>query len=184
MSLFTYIFFSREIEDKNYVSNSSIYNISYEKADSLGYIPWFVKWNENVTKKEYPSVTLFKRGNNEGFPFVMNFFAYAIIENTSEVFTQRDVDYHKRSFGDKALDAILEDIVTDSINRHQLYHLINDNIKNGESVEIYSQWLDWDMPEVWGPPEHIYELSLKEIFDNRRFSISTEKNDLYIIHKL
>lgn len=50
-------------------------------------------------------------------------------------------------------------------------------------MEIYSQWLDWDAPDIWGPPEHIYELSLKEVFDNRKFYISTEKNDLYTIHK-
>ena len=84
---------------------------------------------------------------------------------------------------DEELFVNLNRIISDYISRHQLYHLINDNIESGESVEIYSQWLDWDAPDIWGPPEHIYELSLKEIFDNRKFYISTEKNDLYIIHK-
>lgn len=184
MSLFSYIFFPRKIYDKNYLSHYTFYGISYEKADSLGLIPWFAQWNEHIlSKTEYLSLTLFDSGGNDGFPFVTNQYSYELIENISEKLDLEHINYLKKNFEDKALDTALDTIVSDSINRHQLYHLINDNIKSGERVEIYSQWLDWDAPDVWGPPEHTYELSLKEVFDNRKFYISTEKNDLYIIHK-
>ena len=184
MSIFTYIFFPREVDDPRYLSNCYIHNISYEKADNMGFTPWFAKWNESIiSENEYLSLTLFKRGGSERFPFVRNFFAYALVEDMSDAFTHGKAEYYKRSFWEKAIDVVLEHITIDCISRHQLYHLINDNIESGESVEIYSQWLDWDAPDIWGPPEHTYELSLKEIFDNRKFYISTEKNDLYIIHK-
>lgn len=184
MSLFSYIFFPRKIYDENYLSHYTFYRIGYEKADSLGLIPWFARWNNHIlSKTKYLSLTLFDCGGNEGFPFVTNPYSYELIENISEKLDLRHINYLKNNFGDKALDIALDTIVSDSINRHQLYHLINNNIKSGECVEIYSQWLDWDTPDTWGPPKHIYDLSLKEVFDNRKFYISNEENDLYIIHK-
>lgn len=75
MSIFTYIFFPREVHDPRYLSNCYIHNMSYEKADNMGFIPWFAKWNESIiSEKEYLSLTLFKRGGSENFPFVRNFF--------------------------------------------------------------------------------------------------------------
>ncbi len=48
--------------------------MSYEKADNMGVIPWFAKWNESIiSEKEYLSLTLFKRGGSESFPFVRDF---------------------------------------------------------------------------------------------------------------
>ena len=35
MSIFTYIFFPREVHDPRYLSNCYIHNISYEKADNM-----------------------------------------------------------------------------------------------------------------------------------------------------
>ena len=65
-----------------------IHNISYEKADNMGFTPWFAKWNESIiSENEYLSLTLFKRGGSERFPFVRNFFAYALVEDMSDAFT-------------------------------------------------------------------------------------------------
>lgn len=123
--------------------------------------------------------------NGNAFPFIKNIYSYELNGNFIEPIDREliDSDLNVIKSSDTVLSINLDRIISDYISRHQLYHLINDNIESGESVEIYSQWLDWDAPDIWGPPEHIYELSLKEIFDNRKFYISTEKNDLYIIHK-
>lgn len=186
MSIFTYIFFPREVDDPRYLSNCYIHNISYEKADNMGFIPWFAQWNEELLfKRKYYSISIlpsdfkFSFANEKVFKYEMrgNFIG-TIDKKRSMSSNLKDLESV-----DEELSVNLNRIISDYISRHQLYHLINDNIESGESVEIYSQWLDWDAPDIWGPPEHIYELSLKEIFDNRKFYISTEKNDLYIIHK-
>ena len=180
MSMFMFIFFPRELSGdcKRRLHLNEVF--TYNSFKKFGVIPWFAQWNEELLfKRKYYSISIlpsdfkFSFANEKVFKYEMRGNFIGTIDK-------------KRSMSssvDEELSINLNRIISDYLSRHQLYHLINDNIKNGESVEIYSQWLDWDMPEVWGPPEHIYELSLKEIFDNRKFYISTEKNDLYIIHK-
>jgi len=73
--------------------------------------------------------------------------------------------------------------IRDIANRNLLYDLINENINSGENVEIYTQWVGMDDPEVWGPPDRTFEIFLEDVLNNRKFYLTTSSNDRYIIHK-
>ena len=186
MSLFSYIFFPRPVNSFNFVNNYTCNRLTYNDLEKVGLIPWFALWyGAPIKKEEYLSLTLQDIEKRGKFPFAKNACSYELFADFIEPIDKRliDSDLEVIKSTDTVVATNLSRIISDNLSRHQLYHLINNNIKSGECVEIYSQWLDWDAPDIWGPPKHTYELSLKEVFDNRKFYISTEENDLYIIHK-
>ena len=185
MSLFMFIFLPRELTDKCQRNLHLNEVFTYDSFKKLDLIPWFAQWNEKfLFKRKYYSISM--QSSDFEFSFASkNVFKYELRGNfigpIDKSLIDSDLEVIKST--DTVVAMNLSRIISDNLSRHQLYHLINDNIKSGECVEIYSQWLDWDAPDIWGPPKHTYELSLKEVFDNRKFFISTEENDLYIIHK-
>ena len=151
-----FIFFPRELSGdcKRRLHLNEVF--TYNSFKKFGVIPWFAQWNEELLfKRKYYSISILPSD-----------FKFSIAN-------EKVFKYEMRGNFIGTID-----------KKRSMSSNLKDLVSVDEELEIYSQCLDLDMPEVWGPPEHIYDLSLKEIFDNRRFSISTEKNDLYIIHKL
>lgn len=114
-------------------------------------MPWFARWHDSpIRNREFLSLTLQEIENGNAFPFIKNIYSYELNGNFIEPINREliDLDLNVIKSSDTVLSINLDRIISDYISRHQLYHLINDNIESGESVEIYSQWLDWDAPDI------------------------------------
>ena len=77
----------------------------------------------------------------------------------------------------------LEVLIKSRLERHQLFTIIDENIKKGEFVEIYNEWLNESWKYTWGPPKETIELSLSDVLSERKFNLSGSEWKKYIIYK-
>ena len=77
----------------------------------------------------------------------------------------------------------LEVLIKSRLERHQLFTIIDENIKKGEFVEIYNEWLNESWKYTWGPPKETIELSLSDILSERKFNLCDCEWKKYIIYK-
>jgi len=171
MSMFYFIIFPRELKD----------------LDKIAYLN-FRTYTKRLLKEDFGGLLLTLRDYNNRFSFIEN--------NSDQHVYELEGDFNeprKREFYKSHLEILktkfevnylyLVTRIQDMAHRNQLYDLINNNINSGEKVEIYSQWIYTDDPEVWGPPDNTYEIYLNDVLNNKKFYITTSSNDRYIIYK-
>lgn len=192
MSLYTFIFFPREINEENFreqVSKNGIYYLT-----DLKRFPYLehemLNRYADILEKEMFSGAYLHRENEEYLKFTGNFqnkFCYELCGDFWR--TKKDFDKFRNQLDDGAFDSdvecasIIEIITTAKIERHQLYTFIDDNINSGEFVEIYDEWLDEEWKDVWGPPLKTVQLTIEDILSVERFNLFREERTKFIVYK-
>ncbi|MDD5945373.1 MAG: hypothetical protein PUD43_06635 [Clostridia bacterium] len=184
MSTFTYIILPREIDDALYKIDDETGYILYDNPASHSLIPWFLKWKtDDFSENDFKPIALDQNITELYFDLTTG-FTYELSGDFEKELDKRYIEHCKKLLGkEKTMDIVSKKILTDNISRHQLYHLIDNNIHSGEKAEIYSLQLGIDAHLNTELPKKIFEIKTVDIFDNNKFYQTTKYNSLYIIKK-
>ena len=188
MSLFSFIFFPRELDENRLheIISDKLYDY-----DSLCKFPFFHqehldefygKMDSGMVGGIYISKEpdlKFKGTFHNKFCYVMSnylYFSPDLIETT-----RKFVNGEIKDFDDSHMD--IEILIKSRLERHQLFTIIDENIKKGEFVEIYNEWLNESWKYTWGPPKETIELSLNDVLSERKFNLCDCEWKKYIIYK-
>ena len=186
MSLFSFIFFPRELDENrlheiisdklyDYDSLNKFHFFHQEHLDGLSDIIGKRMFSGIYISKE-PDLK-FKGTFHNKFYYIMSnylYFSPDLIETTRKFVNGED-------YGNAHIN--LEVLIKSRLERHQLFTIIDENIKKGEFVEIYNEWLNESWKYTWGPPKETIELSLSDILSERKFNLCDCEWKKYIIYK-
>ena len=188
MSLFSFIFFPRELDENRLheIISDKLYDY-----DSLNKFPFFHQehldgLSDIIGKRMFSGIYIskepdlkFKGYFHNKFYYLMDNYLYFKPETTESM--QRLINYKDINLSTLKLN--LEILIESRLNRHQLFTIIDENIKKGEFVEIYNEWLNESWKYTWGPPKETIELSLSDVLSERKFNLSGSEWKKYIIYK-
>ena len=188
MSLYSFIFFPRELDEKKLHEIISVHQYSYA---SLSKFPFFKE--EHLDKVEdimgnetFPGIGLmretrseFKGGFQNKFCYILSHYLYF---DTDEMDMTRNF-IAGRDYDLPYLAGSLHRLIETRLEHHQLYEVINQNIYSGEFVEIYTETLREDWKDVWGPPKETRSFSLDDVLDEKKFDLDICEWKKYIINK-
>ena len=188
MSLYSFIFFPRELDEISLHEIVSVYPYRYH---SLSKFP-FLK-EEHLDNLEYmmddeifPGIYLtpetgskFKGSFKNKFCYILSHYLYF---DTDEMDMTRNF-IAGRDYDLPYLAGSLHRLIETRLEHHQLYEVINQNIYSGEFVEIYTETLREDWKDVWGPPKETRSFSLDDVLDEKKFDLDICEWKKYIINK-
>ena len=188
MSLFSFIFFPRELDENrlheiisdklyDYDSLNKFHFFHQEHLDGLSDIIGKRMFSGIYISKE-PDLK-FKGTFHNKFCYLMDNYLYYDPERIEAI--QKYIDCKDTHNQLSQLDLTI--LLKSRLNRHQLFTIIDENIKKGEFVEIYNEVLHDDWKYIWGPPKETVELSLNDILSERKFNLCDSRWKKYIIYK-
>lgn len=210
MSLLTFMFFPRKLENAGILASNSIFTscdlktlhslsykeakalktLTYDEIKSIAKIPLITDtYSKVLSKKRFSKLYIFDDVDvNNKFSFINDnkeLYTYSLESDFKKPYSEKrlkeDLLILKTKFAVNNVNITVS--IQDRALRNLLFDLVNENINSGEHVEIYSQWIDMDTPEIWGPPDNTYDIYLEDVLNNRKFYLTTNSNDRYIIHK-
>ena len=188
MSLFSFIFFPRKLDEKRLyeIISDKLYNYS-----ALSNFPFFHEehldsFSDIIGEREFRGLYISKEPNlsfkgnfyNKFYYMMDNYLYYDCdrIEAIQKYIKCNDINYNPSS-----IDITI--LLKSRLNRHQLFTVIDENIKHGEFVEIYNEVLHDDWKFIWGPPRETIELSLNNVLSERTFNLSGSGWKKFVIYK-
>ncbi len=188
MSLYSFIFFPRELDEKSLHEIVSVYPYRYH---SLSKFPFFKEEHldrvEDIMGNEtFSGIYLTRETRSEFKGGFKNKFCYILSHHL--YFKKDDIDTAKKIIEcpDYVLyntKLYLDILIKTRLEHHQLYDVINQNISSGEFVEIYNETLHEDWKDVWGPPKETRSFSLDDVLDEKKFDLDACERKKYIINK-
>ena len=188
MSLFSFIFFPRELDENRLHEIISDKLYDYDSLNKFHFFhqehldEFYGKIEREMIRGIYLSKKTdlkFKGTFHNKFCYVMSnylYFSPDLIETT-----RKFVNGEIKDFDDSHMD--IEILIKSRLERHQLFTIIDENIKKGEFVEIYNEWLNESWKYTWGPPKETIELSLSDVLSERKFNLCDCEWKKYIIYK-
>ena len=188
MSVYSFIFFPRELDEKSLQEIVSVYPYRYH---SLSKFPFFKEEHldrvEDIMGNEtFPGIGLmretrseFKGGFKNKFCYILSHYLYF---RTDEMDMTRNI-IEGRDYDLPYLAGSLRRLIETRLEHQQLYDVIDQNISSGEFVEIYNEILHEDWKDVWGPPKETLSFSLDDVLDEKKFDLDACEWKKYIINK-
>lgn len=188
MSLYSFIFFPRELDEKSLHEIVSVYPYRYH---SLSKFPFFKEEHldrvEDIMGNEtFSGIYLtretrseFKGGFKNKFCYILSHHLYYDTNKTDMAKKFIECRDDAPANAERYLDMLIET----HLEHHQLYDVINQNISSGEFVEIYNEILHEDWKDVWGPPKETRSFSLDDVLDEKKFDLDICEWKKYIINK-
>ena len=188
MSLYSFIFFPRELDEKSLHEIVSVYPYRYH---SLSKFPFLKEEHldnlEDMMDDEiFPGIYLtpetrskFKGGFKNKFCYILSHHLYYDTNKTDMAKKFIECRDDAPANTERYLDMLIET----RLEHHQLYEVIDQNISSGEFVEIYNEILHEDWKDVWGPPKETRSFSLDDVLDEKKFDLYICGWKKYIINK-
>ena len=188
MSLYSFIFFPRELDEKNLRKILPEHNYSYDELSKLPFIKeeHLDNLGDIMGNETFPGIGLmretrseFKGGFQNKFCYILSHYLYF---DTDEMDMTRNF-IAGRDYDLPYLAGSLNRLIETRLEHHQLYEVIDKNISSGEFVEIYNEWLSEEWKDVWGPPKETRSFSLDDVLDEKKFDLDICEWKKYIINK-
>lgn len=188
MSLFSFIFFPRKLDEKR------LYEIISDKLydySSLSKFPFFHqehlddfynKMDDGMISGIYihkEPYLKFKGNFHNKFYYLLSHHLYYYVDTIEN--TRKFVNKEIKVFDKSNMD--MEILIESALEHYQLFTIIDENIKHGEFVEIYNEVLHDDWKFIWGPPRETIELSLNDVLSERTFNLSGSGWKKFVIYK-
>lgn len=189
MSQFSFVIFPRKIENIEKESGMNFGKITYDEIKTIAKINFISEiYINKLLKETFRLLRVRPCDYDNKFSFLPDNFSQCVYELEGNFYEpETGADYNSDLIDLKAKFAVnymyLVRRIQDMADRNQLYDLINENINSGEKVEVYSQWIHTDSPEIWGPPDNTYEISLEDVLSQKKFYSTTSSDDRFIIYK-
>ena len=186
MSLYSFIFFPREIDMphfKSLVNENGIYHFNDLDKYSFFDKDFLTKHLKLASSEMFGGVYIHRAGRLNFKGEFKNKYYYELSVN-STFNPKRAESIEKRLLNGKDIDSVsdLRCYINAKMVSNLLYHIIDHNLKEGEFVEIYSEWLDEEWKYVWGPPKKDVSIRLDELLSFECPEIFYE-NVKYTIYK-
>ena len=188
MSLYSFIFFPRELDEKKLHEIISVHQYSYA---SLSKFPFFKE--EHLDKVEdimgnetFTGIYLMRETRSKFKGGFKNKYCYILSHHL--YFKKDDIDTAKKIIECPDYDIsypklYLNILIKTRLEHYQLYNVIDKNISSGEFVEIYNEILHEEWKDVWGPPKETRSFSLDDVLDEKKFDLDICEWKKYIINK-
>ena len=188
MSLFSFIFFPRKLDEKR------LYEIISDKLydySSLSKFPFFHqehlddfynKMDDGMISGIYihkEPYLKFKGNFHNKFYYLLSHHLYYYVDTIEN--TRKFVNKEIKVFDKSNMD--MEILIESALEHYQLFTIIDENIKHGEFVEIYNEVLHDDWKFIWGPSRETIELSLNDVLSERTFNLSGSGWKKFVIYK-
>ena len=188
MSLFSFIFFPRKLDEKRLyeIISDKLYDFS-----SLSKLPFFHqehlddfynKMDDGMISGIYihkEPYLKFKGNFHNKFYYLLSHHLYYYVDTIEN--TRKFVNKEIKIFDKSNMD--MEILIESALEHYQLFTIIDENIKHGEFVEIYNEVLHDDWKFIWGPPRETIELSLNDVLSERTFNLSGSGWKKFVIYK-
>ena len=188
MSLYSFIFFPRELDEKNLRKILPEHNYSYDELSKLPFIKeeHLDNLGDIMGNETFSGIGLMRETRSEFKGSFKNKYCYILSHYL--YFKKDDIDRAKKFIECPDYDLhypelYLETLIETRLEHHQLYEVINQNIYSGEFVEIYTETLREDWKDVWGPPKETRSFSLDDVLDEKKFDLDICEWKKYIINK-
>ena len=188
MSLYSFIFFPRELDEKKLHEIISAQQYSYASLSKYTFFKeeHLDKVEDIMGNETFPGIGLmretrseFKGGFQNKFCYILSHYLYF---DTDEMDMTRNF-IAGRDYDLPYLAGSLNRLIETRLEHHQLYEVIDKNISSGEFVEIYNEWLSEEWKDVWGPPKETRSFSLDDVLDEKKFDLDICEWKKYIINK-
>ena len=188
MSLYSFIFFPRELDEKKLHEIISAQQYSYASLSKYTFFKeeHLDKVEDIMGNETFSGIYLTRETRSEFKGGFKNKFCYILSHHL--YFKKDDIDTAKKIIEcpDYVLyntKLYLDILIKTRLEHHQLYDVIDQNISSGEFVEIYNEWLSEEWKDVWGPPKETRSFSLDDVLDEKKFDLDICEWKKYIINK-
>ena len=188
MSLYSFIFFPRELDEKNLRKILPEHNYSYDELSKLPFIKeeHLDNLGDIMGNETFSGIGLMRETRSKFKGSFKNKYCYILSHYL--YFKKDDIDRAKKFIECPDYDLhypelYLETLIETRLEHHQLYEVIDENISSGEFVEIYNEWLSEEWKDVWGPPKETRSFSLDDVLDEKKFDLDICEWKKYIINK-
>ena len=188
MSLYSFIFFPRELDEKSLRKILPGHNYSYDELSKLPFIKeeHLDNLGDIMGNETFPGIGLMRETRSEFKGSFKNKFCYILSHylyfRTDEMDMTRNF-IEGRDYDLPYLAGSLRRLIETRLEHHQLYEVIDQNISSGEFVEIYNETLHEEWKDVWGPPKETRSFSLDDVLDEKKFDLDICEWKKYIINK-
>ena len=188
MSLYSFIFFPRKLDEKKLHEIISAQQYSYA---SLSKYPFFKEEHldrvEDIMGNEtFSGIYLTPETESKFKGSFKNKFCYILSHHLYYDTNKTDMAKKFIECRDDApanAERYLDILIKTRLEHYQLYEVIDKNISSGEFVEIYNEWLSEEWKDVWGPPKETRIFSLYNVLDEKKFDLDICEWKKYIINK-
>ena len=188
MSLYSFIFFPRELDEKKLHEIISAQQYSYASLSKYTFFKeeHLDKVEDIMGNETFSGIYLTRETRSEFKGSFKNKYCYILSHYL--YFKKDDIDRAKKFIECPDYDLhypelYLETLIETRLEHHQLYEVIDKNISSGEFVEIYNEWLSEEWKDVWGPPKETRSFSLDDVLDEKKFDLDICEWKKYIINK-